>query len=238
MQGYLQSQEAMERLDAEVGFRAHFSSPEIDTLQRLPEDASNSTVFDLYRDHVRISYDPTEGIVKMEVSSADPQTSVEYARALLSYAEDQVDQMTNRLREDQMAGALESFNDAEAKMLAAQRKVVDLQQRYKILSSEVEVSLVTSQIGSLETQLTQDRLSLAQMESNANPNSARMEPLKRRIATLEGEIETLRDKLTKDDVDGVALAQVQSDLLVAQADVADAPVVAGTVLAGNGNGAH
>ncbi len=220
VQGYLQSQEAMERLDAEVGLRAHFSRPEIDTLQRLPADASNSTVYGLYRDHVRISYDPSEGLVKMEVATADPQTSVEYSKALLSYAEEQVDTMTNRLREDQMAGALESYDDAERKMLEAQRKVVDMQQTFKVLSSEVEVGLVTTQIGALESQLTQDRLSLAQMESNESPNAARMDPLKRRIATMEAEIADMRDRMTQDGANGQSLAQVQSELLVAQADVA------------------
>ncbi len=220
VQGYLQSQEAMERLDAEVGLRVHFSSPDVDMLQRLDPDASNSSVYALYRNHVHISYDPSEGLVKMEVSTADPQTSVDYSRALLSYAEDQVDQMTNRLRVDQMAGALESFDEAETKMLAAQRRVVDLQEKYKILSSEVEVGLVTTQIGALESQLTQDRLSLAQMKSNLNPNAARMEPLKRRIETLQLEIDNLRAKLTVDGEDGLSLAKVQSELLVAQADVA------------------
>lgn len=119
-----------------------------------------------------------------------------------------------------MAGALESYADAEAKMLAAQGRVVELQESFRILSSEAEVGLVTSQIGALETQLTQDRLSLAQMESNASPNAARMEPLKRRIATLEAEIEVLRERLTADGKDGLSLAKVQSELMVAQADVA------------------
>lgn len=220
VQGYLQSQEAMERLDAEVGLRGHFSDPAIDPLQRLAPDASNSAVYALYRDHVRISYDPTEGIIKMEVATTDPEISVGYSRALVRYAEEQVDRMTERLREDQMAGALESYADAEAKMLAAQGRVVELQENFRILSSEAEVGLVTSQIGALETQLTQDRLSLAQMESNASPNAARMEPLKRRIATLESEIEILRERLTADGKDGLSLAKVQSELMVAQADVA------------------
>ena len=126
---------------------------------------------------------------------------------------------TQRLRADQMQGARESYELAEAAMLTAQRKVVDLQEQFKILSSEVEVSLITAQIGQLETQLSQDRLSLAQMESNATPNVARMEPLRRRIGTLEAEISTLRSRLTQGVGGGKSLAQVQSELLVAQADV-------------------
>lgn len=218
VQGYLQSQVAMQRLERDNGFRAHFSDPSIDVIQRLAPDASETAAFKLYKKNIRISYDPTEGVVKMEVTAADPQKAVEYSQALIGYAEEQVDQMTQRLREDQMKGARESYEDAEKKYQNANLKVVQLQEKFKILSSETEVGLITSQIGQLETQLTQDQLSLAQMESNASPNKARMDPLKRRIDTLQAQIAELRAKLTEQGADGFSLAQVQSDLLVAQAD--------------------
>ena len=230
VQGYLQSPEAMTRLDEDQGFRAHFSNPSVDPIQRLAPDATNTAAYKLFKRNVKIAYDPTEGIIKLEVSATTPQAAADFSVALISYAEEQVDHLTQRLREDQMSGARESYDDAEAKMLAAQRRTVDLQEKFKILSSEVEVSLVVGQIGALETQLTQDRLGLAQMESNQNPNAARMEPLKRRIATLEAEIASLRSKLTEDGVDGLSLAKVQSELLVAQADVATRQLMLGQSL--------
>lgn len=219
VQGYLQSREAMLRLDADHGFRAHFSDPAIDPIQRLAADATDEAMFKLYSRNVQISYDPTEGLIKMEVIATDPATSAIFSRALIGYAEGQVDQLTQRLREDQMSGARESFEDAEAKMLVSQRRVVELQEQFKVLSSEVEVTLITTQISQLETQLITDRLSLQQMQSNASPNLARMDPLQRRITTLEAEIAALRSKLTEGDASGLSLAQVQSELLVAQADV-------------------
>lgn len=219
VQGYLQSRDAMMRLDEDKNFIAHFSQPEIDPIQRLAVGATREAAYKVFKRNVKIAYDPTEGIIKMEVIAADPQISAEFSSALIGYAEDQVDHLTQRLRADQMQGARESYELAEAAMLTAQRKVVDLQEQFKILSSEVEVSLITAQIGQLETQLSQDRLSLAQMESNATPNVARMEPLRRRIGTLEAEISTLRSRLTQGVGGGKSLAQVQSELLVAQADV-------------------
>ena len=218
VQGYLQSQVAMQRLEADNGFRAHFSAPAIDVIQRLPPNATETAVYKLYKKIVRIAYDPSEGVVKMEISAADPQKAVEFSQALIGYAEGQVDQMTQRLREDQMKGARDSYEDAERKYQEANIRVVQLQEKFKVLSSETEVALITNQIGGLETQLTQDQLSLAQMEANQNPNKARMEPLKRRIETLKSQISDLRSRLTEEGADGVSLAQVQSDLLVAQAD--------------------
>jgi len=219
VQGYLQSREAMMRLDTDHGFKAHFSDPKVDPIQRLNAHATLEEAYKVYNRNVQISYDPTEGIVKMEVIATSPAKAVEFAEALIGYAEGQVDQLTTRLRDDQMRGARDSYEESEQNMLTSQRKVVQLQEQYKVLSSEAEVSLVTSQIGQLETLLNQDRLSMQQMKSNARPNAARMEPLMRRITALESEIASLRGRLTDTGDSGQSLAQVQSELLVAQADV-------------------
>lgn len=219
VQGYLQSQAAMMRLDEDNGFRTKYSDPSIDRLQRLDPEASNTAAYKKYRKNIKISFDPTEGIVKMEVIAPNPQVAVDISKSLISYAEEQVDQLTARQRDDQMAGAQKSYQEAEAKLDAANERVVILQEKNKVLSSDVEISLITSQIGALDAQLSQDRLSLAQMESNENPNVARMEPLKRRITTLESEIAILRSKLTENSADGLSIARVQSELFVAQADV-------------------
>ncbi|MGO4909647.1 capsule biosynthesis protein [Pseudorhodobacter sp. W20_MBD10_FR17] len=219
VQGYLQSRDAMIRLDEEHGFRAHYSNPDIDPIQRLEPNASLEAAYKVYERNFQISYDPTEGLVKMEVIATTPEKSVEFAQALIGFAEGQVDHLTQRLREDQMRGAREGYENAEAKMLVAQRRVVELQERFKVLSSEVEVTLITAQISQLETLLSQDKLSLQQMKSNAQPNAARMDPLERRIAALESEIADLRGKLTEGSEGGESLPQVQSELLVAQADV-------------------
>ncbi len=219
VQGYLQSREAMQRLDGDHGFRTHFSDPSIDPIQRLPADATEEETYRTYSRNIRISYDPTEGIIKMAVAATDTETSATFSRALIGYAEGQVDRLTQRLREDQMAGAREAYDGAETDLQAAQRRLVDLQEKFKVLSSEVEVQLLTSQIGQLDSQLTTEKLSLAQMEANQTPNLARMEPVKRRIATLEAQIAETRAKLTEDGASGQSLAQVQGELLLAQADV-------------------
>ncbi len=219
VQGYLQSREAMKRLDKDLGFRAHFTQPQVDVLQRLAPDATDEAAYKLYKRNVKIAYDPTEGLIRMDIIAVDPETTAAFSRALIGYAEEQVDHLTERLRKDQMQGSRESYAEAEASMLAAQKNVLELQEKYKILSTETEASLISQQISSLETSLSKDRLSLVEMEQNLQPNQARMEPLKRRIEALQDEISLLRSRLTEDGQDSQSLAQVQSELLVAKANV-------------------
>ncbi|MEO6299568.1 MAG: capsule biosynthesis protein [Paracoccaceae bacterium] len=219
VQGYLQSPEAMERLDRDNGFRAHFSDPNIDPIQRLDPKASNTSTYATFKRYVKISYDPTEGVIKMEVSASTPQKSVEFSKALIRYAEEQVDHLTSRLRGDQEKMAAESFADAQRKLELSQSNLVGLQEKYKTLSSDVEAGLITTQIAALEGQMTQEQLSLAQMQSNPTPNKARMDPVIRRIATLTDQIGQMRQKLTVDGTNGPSIASIQSDLAVAQAEV-------------------
>jgi capsular polysaccharide transport system permease protein len=219
VQGYLQSREAMARLEEDVGFRAHFQAQNIDTMQRLDPDASLEAAYKVYKRFVKISYDPSEGIIRMEVVAADPQVATAWAKQLVAYAEEQVDHLTQRLRADQMRDAQTGYDEAQANLAASQRRLIELQEKFKVISSETEVGLLTAQISALESQLTQERLSLAQMQANENPNEARMEPVIRRIATLESEIGTLRARMTEGSPEATSLAEVQGELLVAQADL-------------------
>ena len=219
VQSYLQSREAMLRLNDDHAFKAHFSQDWIDSIQRLDKDASNETAYKLYQRRVNISYDPTEGIIKMEVVAADPEVSATYSNALISYSEDQVDQMTARMRDDQMLGARQSYEDAEKEMLAAQERVVDLKEKSNIINSDVAISLLTSKISALEQVLVQDELTLEELKSNARPNPAKVEPLERKITSLQNKISGYYAELTAGTSNGESLARVTSELAVAQANL-------------------
>lgn len=219
VQSYLQSREAMLRLDRDHGFKAHFQAPEVDPIQRLESDATNEAAYRLYRRHVKIGYDPTEGIVKMEVIAASPEASAAFSRALIAYAEEQVDALTQRLRGDQMQGARDSFEDAEAKMMAAQRRVIDLQEQRGVLSAELEVSSRMGQINTFEVELKNRRLELEELLSNERPNAARVAVAERQIDRLERLISDMRAEMTGGGQDTASLARISGELVIAEAEL-------------------
>ncbi|MEM6609745.1 MAG: capsule biosynthesis protein [Pseudomonadota bacterium] len=219
VQSFLESREAMLRLDEELGFREHFSARNIDPLIRLDRNATDEDMFDVYRRNLRIGYDPTEGLIRMEVRAADPATSQRYSEALIGYAEERVDQMSQRVREDQMAGARDSFDEAEAQLQASQQRVLELQEQRGVLSTEAEVSTVFQQISTFELQLQEERLRLSELLSVERPNETRVDVSRQNIARLEDIIADLRGGLTTADGEDVSLARISSELVVAQADM-------------------
>jgi len=142
-----------------------------------------------------------------------------FSEALIRYAEEQVDQLTQRLREDQMKGARESYADAEAKVLAAQSRVLELQQQLGVLDPVTESGMVMQQVGAFELQLQEKRLSLQQLLDNTQPNQARVDGMRGDIARLESLIQSLRSQLTQGSGTTTSLASVTGQLRIAEADL-------------------
>lgn len=230
VQGYLGSRDAMLRLDSDLGFKSHFSQEFIDPLQRLDAGASNEAAYKIYQRNVKIAYDPTEGLIKMEVIAADPMISQKFSEALIGYAEQQVDQLSARLREDQMQGARESYQDAEAKVLEAQERVLSLQEELGVFDPMTESHTLMSQVATFEVELQKKRLELQQLLDNAQPNQARVAGVEGDIARLESMVSNMRAGLTESTGGATSLAQVTGKLRIADADLENRQLLLGHAL--------
>jgi capsular polysaccharide transport system permease protein len=230
VQSYLESRDAMLRLDQTHGYKAHFAQGFVDPLQRLDPGATNEDAYKLYRRNVKIAYDPTEGLIKMEVVAADPQSSETFATALLGFAEEQVDQLTQRVREDQMMDARASYDDAEAKLDAAQAQVLDLQEKLGVLDPKVETTLVMTEVGNLEAELRKKRLELDQLLDNTRPNQARVDGARGDIERLQAQIAELRASMTQGSGQDLSLAQVTGQLRIAETEMQTRQMMLGQAL--------
>ena len=219
VQGFLESRDAMLRLDREEGFIAHFQQGFIDPLNRLPEEAGQEAAYDLYDRMIRIGYDPTEGLIRMEVIAADAETSQRWSEALISYAEERVDNLTLRLREGQLEGAQASFEDAEADLDAARAEVLRLQELTEVVDGEAVVAARLGQIAELEGQLVLKQLQLDQLLDNARPNQARVDGIRGDIARLDEAIARINSQILDTGGDERSLARVASELAVAEAEM-------------------
>ncbi|MEX0969770.1 MAG: capsule biosynthesis protein [Paracoccaceae bacterium] len=220
VQGYLSSREAMQRLNREYGFLAHFQQDFIDDIQRLPPDASLEDGYKAYVSAIEIGYDPTIGVIKMTVRAYDAETALTYSRALIAYAEARVDEMSQRVRDDQMRGAQASYVEAEAALFAAQQKVLDLQEQRGILSPDAEIQATMAVINNLSMQVEKNRLDLAEINATTSPNSSRANLLSSEIGRLEARIAELRESMTTSSNGGISLARISGELRIAETELA------------------
>ncbi|TNJ48531.1 capsule biosynthesis protein [Phaeobacter sp. B1627] len=220
VQAYLQSKEAMIRLDDEAGFRAHFTQDWIDPIQRLDPSATNDDAYSIYKRNVKIGYDPTEGVVRMEVSAAEPDMAAEFSRRLISYAQEKVNHLSEQKRADQVGDAESALQLAEQQRRDAQAQLVDLQQQGTVLDPEGVIVSLRSQINTFELQLQQKRLELAALQDNTRPNQAKVEGTAADIKRLEALIAQLNERMTDASQGENSLAALSVQIQMAQADLA------------------
>lgn len=223
-QSYLLSKDAMLRLDDDIGFRSHFSQDWIDPIQRLDQDASNEAAYKLYKKYVKIGYDPTEGVLRMEVSSADPEVSADFSEHLITYAEERVDELSQEKRQDAVQIAIAGLEDAKAERRSAQERLV-LMQEGTILDPQGEVGNIRQLISNVELQLQEKQLGLNIQLNNSRPNAAKVEALRSEITVLSAELAKQKARLTDAAGDESSLASQTADIQMAQADLATADLI-------------
>ncbi|GHA45517.1 capsule polysaccharide transporter [Amylibacter ulvae] len=218
-QEFITSRSALEKLDQDQGFRATFANDQVDPLQRLETDSSNEKAYRTYKKHVKVGYDPTEGVLRMEVIAPTPQKSYDFTQALVSYAEEHVNQQSERKRNDSMREADKNYREQEQAYYDAQAELLAIQEKYKTVSGDLKIQQLTSEISALRSQLIDRRLVLVQLESNSRPSKPKVDAQRASITELERVIDELNRELTEGQGDVQSIAQVTAELSLAQGRV-------------------
>ncbi|MBO9463946.1 capsule biosynthesis protein [Tropicibacter sp. R15_0] len=230
VQSYLQSKDAMLRLDADVGFKSHFTDENIDPIQRLEENPSNEEAYKLYKRHVEIGFDPTEGVIRMEIMAADPLVATEFSEALIGYAEERVDNLSLRKRSNAVRDAEQGLIDAEQSRREAQEKLVRLQQETNAVDPEAQIAALRSQINTYELQLQEKNLQLQALLDNARPNRAKVDGARGDIRRLEALLAELNTRMVSATTGENSLAEKAAQIQLAQADLATRDLMLQTAL--------
>jgi capsular polysaccharide transport system permease protein len=223
-QAYLQSKDAMLRLDEDAGFKDHFANDDIDAIQRLSEEPTNEEAYKTYKKNVKIGYDPTEGVIRMEVIASDPVVSADFSERLIDYAEERVNDLSKQKREDGMRDARSGFEQAQAKRREVQEMLIQMQVKNGV-DPQAEIVAIRTQITTYEGLLIEKELELSALLDNTRPNRAKVDGAQGDVRRLNEQLDKLRDKLNNATQGDESLAQKAVELQLAQADLAASDMV-------------
>ncbi|MBU2983490.1 capsule biosynthesis protein [Lentibacter algarum] len=231
VQSYLTSKDAMIRLDKELGYKAHFSGDDVDAIQRLDANSTNEAAHKVYKKNIKIGYDPTEGVVKMEVIAADPQVATDFSKALISYAEERVDALSQQIRDDAMSDARRNLETAKVERRTAQENLIRLQVVYSADPTE-QLAALRAQITTYEQQLLEKRLALQALLDNARPNQAKVDGAQGDVRRLRNVLVELKSRMTVAGDSDLSLVQQSTEIELARADLATADAFLQSALQG------
>ncbi|MFK7945633.1 MAG: hypothetical protein AB8B85_22365 [Paracoccaceae bacterium] len=217
---YIYSRDVLKRLDAEHGWVAHFQQPQLDYWHRLPADASFEAAYQYYTEYTTVSYDPSEGMLELSMVAADPESAYRFSTAIIGYAEEMVNRLSERIQADAVRDADGNLVDAEERLRQAQQSVAELQKALDTFTVEGEVAAEMQIIGGMEVELEALRGRQANLLRVTGRSDPRVQRISNQIETLQSQIANRRQNLTGNSTeDETSLADINLAMTKARFEV-------------------
>jgi len=201
VQDYVTSRDAAQLLLRTENLGAAYQTPAADALARFPNFYSGRTFehfYAYYRRHVIAELDTTTGVSTLQVRTFNAQDSQRIARALVTAAENLVNRMNDRQRENTIAASEKELNESIQKLSEVNKKIDAYRDEVAMLNPNLQSQPVLKDIAALQTTVTTTRVELAQLQ-RSTPNSPLIEVYKRRLTALNAEISHAETGITGSD---------------------------------------
>lgn len=194
---YLDSQQAVIRLNARVNLVERFRRPEADWATRLWfSHPTPEMLLKYYRKQVDVKFNDESGITTLKVRAYRPEDSYAIISQLLQLGEERVNEINRRSQEDALANARRQLADAENSLIGIQSQLTAFRQQRGDIdpegSGKAQLGLVTS----LQGQLTNARAQLNAMRGIISPNSPQYIAMAARERALAAQVAGQAGKLT------------------------------------------
>lgn len=221
VQEYILSRDVLRRLDREEGFIGHHQDPAIDWITRIPADATFEDAYEYYEDIVDVLYDSQSGVSTLKVLASTADDAQRFAHAILRYAEEMVNDLSERARLDRMEFARQEVGAGEQRLAKARQAILELQREGEEINPVESATAVFNIRSQLDAELSKARAELGQLESFLQPEAHQVQVLKQKIASLEEQIRNENLKLVDTQSQSLSASIARFEPLVLEKEFAE-----------------
>lgn len=188
---YVQSRDALQALNKNDAVARAYGDESIFFLDRYNPLGFNSSFEDLYQYYtgkVGVDYNTTSSVTTLTVRAFGPDEAFNLNRQLLEYAEDIVNKLNDRGRNDLIRLATDEVRSAETAARSAAVALAQFRNRYGIVDPEKQAEAELELVSKLQDELIAARMQLIQLQAIA-PENPQVPILQTRIAGLNREID-------------------------------------------------
>lgn len=196
---YLESREAMLRLDRKVGLAEHLSYQGLDLAGRLALDANEEELYRAYRNAVKVSYNMLEQINVIALQAPRPESAVLLSNTLLELAGDFVNRMDERGVQDALNVSKTAVALAEKQSLDALAALTQWRRQHGNIDPTSSATMLLGIESQLESELSTARINLEKIRALDNPGHPLLGPAQVQIGALERRLQDVRRRLSGSD---------------------------------------
>ncbi len=192
---FIQSPDMLYYLDEQAGLRQHYTE-EPDLFSGLAPDASYEDFLSYYRDHMRVRFNDTNGMLDLEIQGFTPEYAQKLATLILKRSEAFVNDISHNLAGEQLKFVQSEVTLAEQRLKDFTAELVAFQNETGMLSATEQGAALNTIMNELQAELIRNQTELQTLLSYLNDTSPQVVTLKQRIAALEKQLSTEKNRLT------------------------------------------
>ena len=192
---FIQSQELVEAVDAELDLRGIYTKPENDPIFALAADASTEDLVSYWSRMVRIVYDPGTGLIEVQVRAFDPEDARTIAQNIFVRSSAMINQLSAVARADVTRYAQEELDQALDRLKEARKALTLFRNETQIVDPSADIQGQMGLLNSMQAQLAETLIELDLLSDTARADDPRVELAKRKIEVIQKRISEERRKL-------------------------------------------
>ncbi len=193
---YILSPEMMSKMEKESGFMTYFKNKDMDFFTKLSTNSFfGLDEFDYYQKRVKVAVDVQEGVLKIYVQARSPADAEMFSSKILGFSEEWVNQLSQRMRDEQVSLAEKELMTAKGELEFARKKLVDMQIDHRDLDPRQTIASVYASINDLEVKIREaDRQRSIFLKANVKEGPI-VERLNEQLVALRQQLKDAKTKL-------------------------------------------
>ena len=203
IQDYLKSPDLLDKLDKELGLKAHYQSHDIDYFSRLPENVSREDFIKYYRQNHSLHLDELSGVLTIELQAFDPAYGQRVVALMLQESDRFINKLGHQVALEQLAFVEKEVDRAYQRVQSEKAKVLDFQNNHHLISPESTSSARLGVVSQIEAQLAQQQAQLKQLQSYMKVTAPAVVSVQARVDALTQQLAQEQSRLTGADKDAM-----------------------------------
>lgn len=203
IQDYLKSPDLLDKLDKQLGLKAHYQSHKADYFSRLPTNVSREDFLKYYREHLALRLDDLSGVLTIELQAFDPVYGQRVVGLMLKESEGFINKLGHQVALEQLSFVEKEVDRAYQRVQNEKAKVLEFQNNHHLISPESTSSARLGVVSQIEAQLAQQQAQLKQLQSYMKATAPAVVSVQARVDALSEQLAQEQRRLTGTDKDAM-----------------------------------
>lgn len=216
---YIESRNAMQKLQDDLNLRSAFTKPEIDSFSRLADNADEEALYGYYNSMVDISFDEVSGMIVLETRAFTPELAYTMSVSLANQAESLINDFNTRSERDLTELARNELTAASDRLKEAEVALTKFRNEHGAIDPAATSMSANSIISGLKGQAASIEAEMRAVTEISKGEVPRLAELRNKLAGLLEQIKIEEARLTGSS-DAWSATLEQYGILVLQSDLA------------------